>query len=507
MPLAPRLAQPRTRRRAWPALVCAGAFGLCGRAEASEVRVGARTIGEAYVIVAPGTDEPRLLRRRRLVQYVNLGVYELLPPKQADQWTREPEDGQLELVASMRLRHDFGDYRSGAGSDSSALLESVDGRQIDVLYGYLQGRQIGGFVDFRVGRQFETSGLDWYAFDGGWIRADTPAHLAIEVFGGLQVNGNQLFGWPTVTLDGTSGSDADDQATSPMVGAALSLSGIQWAHARVAYRRTFTPAALNTKLVESTGLSDGSTQSLASGVDQELISATVDFNFFDGVFVPSAAMRFNLGTLRVDDLSVSAALAVSDQHLIRAQYLRTQPSFDLDSIFNLFTIQPLEDLRLSYQVRAGSDWTLLGRGSLRIFRNEQTERLGVEPESPLAFGWGAAFAALWQRHRFALRSDAFVQGGEGGTQAGGGLDGQVRVAWDRVGIDLRSYFTSYEDDQVEDRRGYGLSLQAGTDVQLWKGIHLTLLAEELFTSYLVHAFRGLAIFSADWSFRAGRRGS
>jgi len=475
-------------------------------AAAAEVRVGSRTIGEGYVILAPGA-EAGLLRRRRLVQYVNLGVYDLLPPREVDQWRREPEDGQLELVASMRLRQEFGEYLSDAGPDSRALLESVDGRQIDLMFGYLQGRRIGGFLDFRAGRQFESSGLDWYAFDGGWTRINTPGHLAVEVFGGMQVNGAHVFGWPTWGLDGTSGEPAD-RGNSPMIGAAVSLIDYSWIHARVGYRRTFTPASINRHIIEPTGAPDGSVnQGLMSGVDQELVSATLNMNLAKGVLTPFAAVRFNLGTLRLDDTAVGFGVAVSPHHVIRAQYLRTIPSFDLDSIFNVFTLQPFEDVRLSYQVRAGGGWTLLGRGNMRLFRNDRIEALAVEPTAPISVGWGGAFAALWQRQRFAARTDAFAQGGEGGLRTGGSIDGQVRVLHDRIGIDLRSYFTRYADDQTPEREGYGLSFQAGADFKLWDGIHLTVLAEEMLSSTLIRAFRGLATLSVDWSFRAGRRGS
>ena len=116
-------------------------------------------------------------------------------------------------------------------------------------------------------------------------------------------------------------------------------------------------------------------------------------------------------------------------------------------------------------------------------------------------------AAAWQQQRVSARADAFVMGGQGGLRAGGSLDGQVRVAYDRIGLDLRTYFTHYRDDQVEARHGYGVSFQTGADFQLWKGIHLTLLAEEMVTPFLRHAFRGLGILSMDWSFRTGRRGS
>ena len=474
-------------------------------AEATEVRIGSRTIGEGYVIVAPGP-EARLLQRRRLVQYINLGVYELLPPREVDQWRREDEDGQLEIVASMRLRQEFGSYLSEAGPDSGPVLESLDGRQIDLLYGYLQGRRLGGFFDFRAGRQFETSGLDWYAFDGGWARANTPAHLAIEAFGGMQVNAAHVFGWPNFELGGTSGREPADRAGSPMIGAAVSVIEIPWIHARVAYRKTFTPTGINRNILESTGAPDGSVrEGVLGATDQELVSATVNMNLAKGVFSPFAAVRFNLGTLRFDDTTVGFGVAVSEQHTIRAQYLRTIPNFDLDSIFNVFNVQPFEDVRLSYQVRPGGGWTLLGRASMRMFRNEPTDSLGVEPPKPISFGPGGAIAALWQHRRVAVRADAFAQGGEGGLRTGGSLDGQVRVANDRIGVDLRSYVTRYSDDQTPTREGYGLSFQAGADFKLWDGVHLTLLAEEMLSSYVVHAFRGLATLSVDWTMRIGRR--
>jgi hypothetical protein len=491
------LALPRRRRSAARVglAVC-----LCMTpvvADATEIRMGTRSIGEGYVVVAPGP-EPRLLRRMRFVQYLNLGVHELLPPRDADQWRRAPEDGQLEMIASMRLRHDFGEFTNDAGLDSGPVLRSIDGRQIDLLYGYLQGRKLGGFFDFRAGRQFESSGLDWYVFDGGWTRVTTPAHLAVEVFGGLQVNGAHVFGWPTMQLDGTSGNEPADRAGSPMLGTAVSIVDIAWLNARVAYRRTFTPAGLNRNILESTGAPDGSVNDgIIAGVDQELVSATMNLNLAKGVFTPFAAARVNIGTLRVDDLSAGFGVAVSEHHSIRAMYLRTIPSFDLDSIFNVFALQPFEDVRLSYQVRAG-DWTLLGRGSARIFRDGPVDDLDI------SLGWGGALSALWQHKRFAVRTDAFVQGGQGGTRAGGSIDGQVRVLNDRIGIDLRSYLTRYADDQVPEREGYGLAFQAGADFKLWDGVHLALLGEELLTPFVVHAFRGLANLSVDWSFRAGR---
>ncbi len=105
-------------------------LSVSSRATASDVRMTARTVGEAYVVALPGSGG-ELLRRRRLVQYVNLGAYELLAPREPDQVRRAPEDGQLHIQTSMRLRHDFGSYTQNAspaaspGSDHSTIARST----------------------------------------------------------------------------------------------------------------------------------------------------------------------------------------------------------------------------------------------------------------------------------------------------------------------------------------------------------------------------------------------
>lgn len=517
MALRETLASPASRLRLAAGFGLAAGFALLGpcAAHAAEVKMSARTIGEGYVVLAPDADEPRVLRRRRFVQYVELGVYELLPPTEPgadlDTWVRPPDKGQLELVASIRLRHDFGEFNNQAGPDSTPLVEQLERRQLDLMYGYLQGRKLGGFLDVRLGRQFEASGLDWYVFDGAWARVHTPAHLALEAFAGQQVDGSRVFGYPNADLDGTAGTTAD-RARSPMIGTALALTNLRRVHARLAYRRTFTPGAevgplrgLNQGLVEPSGANDGSTQPLAAGVDQEIVSGAIDLQLADGKLAPFAAARMNLGTLRLDQLALGSAFVISELHTLRVQYLRTQPSFDLDSIFNLFSVQPIDDLRVVYQVRPSLDWTLLGRANMRMFRNDPTA--AIEPARRVPLGFGGALAAAWRHRRLALRGDAFVQGGEGGLQAGGSLDGQVRVAWDRVGLDLRSYFTRYVPDASETRGrdGWGWSVQTGAEIKVWEGIHLMVLAEELLTSAVRPAFRALGVLSVDWTFRVGRR--
>lgn len=490
---------PRRRRpmRVLGVIAAVSALAIARPAEAADVRTISRTIGEGYMVRVPGP-EGALLSRRRLVQYVGLGVFRILPPRRADELARAPEDGQLQIVSSLRIRHDFGTFTRRATGPGASTLQSLDGRQIDLLYGYLEGQNMGGWVDFRAGRQFEMSGLDFYAFDGGWVRARTPAHLAVEAFGGFAVDGTALFGYPTFELDGTHDQPSDEVPT-PTVGAAFSLADVKWMDARFAWRRTFTPASLARDLVAPDG-----TRGLSTGIDQEFVSATVALRLFDGKFSPTAAARYDIGTSRLSDTSAALSWAITDIHTMRAQYIRTVPVFDLDSIFNVFMSEPIEDVRVVYEVRPDEYWTLYGRFQGRIFRAEETAG-GLEADRGTRFGGGGAGGASYRRRRFALRTDLYGLGGFGGMRIGGDVDTRTHIIYDRVALDARAYALYYKDELAADRNGWSVALQAGGNVRIAHGIYLNLVGEQMFTPFYRTAFRALGVLSVDWSFRAGRR--
>ncbi len=99
------------------------------------------------------------------------------------------------------------------------------------------------------------------------------------------------------------------------------------------------------------------------------------------------------------------------------------------------------------------------------------------------------------------RVDGYALGGEGGLRTGGSLDTRTMVAWNRLAIDGRVYGVYFQDEITQARRGYSLAVQAGLNVQLWRGIHLNLLGEELMTNYYTSALRLLASLTVDWSLR------
>jgi hypothetical protein len=479
-------------------VVAIGVAAFTTSADAADVRTVSRTIGEGYMVRAPGPDAT-LLSRRRLVQYVGVGVYRILPPKQPDEIVRADEDGQLQIVSSLRIRHDFGTFTRRATGDAARLINQNDGRQIDLLFGYLEGKNLGGLVDLRAGRQFEMSGLDFYAFDGGWVRVRTPAHLAVEAFGGFAVDASDLFGFPTFEPDGTA-DDSTDRVTSPMVGAAFAMADVKFMDARFAYRRSWSPAAFGEDLIGP----DGS-RGLPAAIDQEFVTATASLRLADGKVSPAFASRYNLGTSRLDDTSAMLSWAMTEMHTVRAQYIRTIPAFDLDSIFNVFAIEPIEDVRLVYEVRPGPYWTLYGRFQGRIFRNDTTAELQTEPDRPTRFGGGGAGGASYRRRRFAARADLFGMGGEGGERIGGNVDTRTHVVYDRLALDGRFYAVGYRDDLVKARRGYSVAMQAGGNLRVAHGVYLNVVGEQLFTRFYRSAFRAFAMLSVDWAVRGGRR--
>lgn len=468
-------------------------------AVAADVRTISRTIGEGYMVRVPGP-EGALLSRRRLVQYVGVGVYRILPPKEADELERAEEDGQLQIVSSLRIRHDFGTFTRGASGDAARMINEIDGRQIDLLYGYLEGRNLGGVVDMKLGRQFEMSGLDFYAFDGAWIRARTPAHIAFEAFGGFRVDASDIFGYPTFELDGTQNQPAD-RASTPMVGAAFALTDVKFMDARFAYRRTWTPSG---PLTDDLLAPDG-TRGLSSGVDQEFVTATVALRLAGGRVSPMLASRYNLGTSRLDDLSTALSWQMTEIHTLRAQYIRTIPAFDLDSIFNVFAVEPVDDVRVVYEVRPGPYWTFYGRFNGRIFHAGDTAQLSTAPRERNSFGGGGAGGFSYRRRRFAMRGDLYGLGGYGGRRVGGDLDTRTHVVYDRLALDGRVFVVGYKDDLVAARTGYSLALQAGGNLRLAHGVYINVVGEQLFTTFYRSAFRALAMLSVDWQFRGGRR--
>src|SRR5262249_10877762 len=139
---------------------------------------------------------------------------------------------------------------------------------------------------------------------------------------------------------------------APTFGVALATRGLREVAARISYRRSISRTVLG-----STAGAD--VEVPRWGVLEEKLSAEARGNFWDGAVVPWAAARWNLLVGLIDEVSIGARLAFGDQALtpeLRYSY----PTFDGDSIWNVFAIDPYWDGRVTWDF-----WP--GRGALRAY--------------------------------------------------------------------------------------------------------------------------------------------
>src|SRR5690606_38043867 len=129
----------------------------------------------------------------------------------------------------------------------------LDRTPVDLMYGYVEGRNLGdGWFAFRLGRQYVTDALGWWSFDGGLARLVTPYYLQAEIYGGLEQRGGLPLSTSRFERQGVWRGLHDDFAEraqdypsfqfaseAPAFGAALESTGVNWIHGRASYRRVY----------------------------------------------------------------------------------------------------------------------------------------------------------------------------------------------------------------------------------------------------------------------------
>jgi hypothetical protein len=475
-----------------------GALALVATpAFAYEFHVEATSTGQGYQVrwLRAGESD-RWLNRRRFTQTLRLEVWDILAPA-GDPGHPEVEPKapfQLYFTSSIRFDHDFGDYAAGTVAfDDRGVMVRQDARtlvpeldedtlQLDVPYAYVGGNDLGGFLDFRLGRQLEVQTFDWYAFDGLAVTVHTPLHLALEVHGGLVVRGASLFGTPAHEPDGTGSGDcarfesstggwipsdtcAQRHELMPGFGLALATDGIRGLHARIAYRRAESQTAADT--YPGTG---------GWGVNEEKLVAEARGEL--GPVEPFAAARYDLVLALVDEAEAGLRLELGN-HAVTPAVAYSAPTFDADSIFNVFASEPYRDLRLDYDVRPWHGrWRGFARSYLRHFE-------------PSADAVGVTVGTAVQLDRGRARFDFFHDTGHGGARVGSDLSGSVQVH-DDLALDGRLTVIASDDDLASER-STTFGAQAGVRWTLAHGAALHFIAEENSNHYQRNQLRVMAI--------------
>jgi hypothetical protein len=435
-------------------------------AQAYEFWLRAETLGQAYQLRDYKLIGPDLfLGRRRYTQSLALRIWDVGDLAAARREAHLPERGlRISWQSYLRIDHDYGEYTSGkvilplsvpvrrdALDVTPELGESV--ASLDLLYGYVE---LAGLVDDRltvqVGRLLSDDGWGTAGVDGATARLRVPeTPLTVAATAGFAVRASSPLGVAAYELDGTAGAGcqeyvegptpgtgtwqlidrnravtnhalASDYETCPQrdvrqptAGVALQTAAIHGFAGEIGYRRTWSRTVGITGLavqpVPDLGLyPDEYGQAPGSGVDEERVWARVHgaLRAGDVTIAPYADARYSLLHAGIDRADAGVRLS-RGAHSLEPAIEYFSPTFDGDSIFNAFSIEPTTDVRLAYE-RAG-ELAIRASGWLRAYRHED----GLASYA----GGGDAGVARGFGSRWRARLDALWDDGYGGRRVGG----------------------------------------------------------------------------------------
>ena len=399
-------------------------------------QVSAETVGQGYQVRRLLDDgQTEMLSRRRLIQDLGLGVYNLVPWS----WTNEGRENQVFFVTRFRFESDFGSYPARAAREQIPELERYN---VTWLYGYLGVNDLFGRLDLRLGRQISMDFMDFFAFDGLSMRLRLPWYVLLEAHGGAAVLAEWPLASPIFQLDGTSRHNRVAEtrpelqdAPAASVGAALETAGIRDVFARIGYRATLSVAD---KQLEGEGR--------AAFLDEH-ISFQAQASFFRGRLQPAVGVRWDFLGARVDQAEASLRGEVVRNHKAVVEYLHAAPTFDGDSIFNVFATRPLEDVRVGWDYEKNKV-AAYGRGFVRFLKDESMDSV----RWTLDAGGAAGVAVSTGRGR--VRCDAYYEDGAGGLRAGADLRGRYALVPGWLFADGRTTLVvSWPGHSTEERIG------------------------------------------------------
>ncbi|HTM19132.1 MAG TPA: hypothetical protein VL172_01440, partial [Kofleriaceae bacterium] len=364
-----------------------------------------------------------------------------------------------------------------------------------------------GLLDVKLGRQLEVDTLDWWSYDGASARVKTPWHVAAEVGGGLAVRESSPLASPTFELDGTSGgqcqeyvegatpgegqwqlpisdfaitndpfrADLDEDwckqrnKVMPTWGASVETTGLGWITARASYRRTMSKSVGPIHSGDPGYYPNEFGEQPDWGVNEEVAGGSVRGSLWMGRWdiAPYVEGRYSLLHGRIDQATLGSRVAWRG-HALEPQLYYSFPTFDGDSIFNVFSAKAYYDARLRYEFApARARWRAFASAWVREFHNEDTgdvESGSIVRDVAYSSGGQVGGAVRLGAERSA-RVDLFHELGYGGRRSGGmaALRWRLRPTLDATG---RFSAFSFDEDLREDLDGVSYGGQAGATWRL-----------------------------------------
>jgi hypothetical protein len=419
-------------------------------AHAYEFWLRAHTIGQAYQLPAYSLVGPDVLLvgRRRYTQTLALRIWDIGDFARERRVARLPQGGvRIAWHSYLRVEHDFGSYANGRVATGSVRRDALDVIpeldeslvNLDLLYGFLSIEGIADDrVSLRIGRLPVDDGWGATAIDGGSLRLELPQPIAVTAAAGLRVRASSPVGLSAYELDGTAGAACREyvegatpgtgtwklvdrnravmgnrfssdleycpqrDVVQPTIAVGVQTSRLRRFGAELGYRRTWSSTVGLIGDVDRLDFPDQGLypdefgQAPRRGVNEERLLARVhgELERHDIAFAPYAETRFSLLHAAIDR-AIAGVRMTRGAHSIEPMVEYFLPTFDGDSIFNVFSIEETVDGRLQYRhdgaVRAtASAW-------LRRYAAGGTYAGGVDAglERALAPGWRGRVDALW----------------------------------------------------------------------------------------------------------------
>jgi hypothetical protein len=436
---------------------------LATPAHAYEFWVRARTYGQAYQLRQYRLIGPDLfIGRRRFTQTVALRIWDIGNLSAERRRSRLPDTGlRISWQSYLRIDHDFGTYttaritlsertRRDALDVTPELEESVAALQL--LYGYFALDGIAdGRVSAQLGRVLVDDGWGTTGVDGGTVSVAVPSTpLAVSVNGGLRVRAASPLGLSAFELDGTSGAGCREyveaatpgtgtwklidrnrtientrlasdfeycpqrERMQPTIGVSIATAHMRDVGVELGYRRTWSSTVGVIDGVDRLDFPDQGLypnefgQAPSSGVNEEHLHVRVQADI--SKFHPFASARYSLLHAVLDRADAGVRIT-RGKHTIEPSLEYFYPTFDGDSIFNVFSIEPTADARLGYRYAglAANAWLRRYSGSV-------------------AYSGGADASFDYDlTRRVHGRADALYDDGYGGRRAGGSGEASWRA--------------------------------------------------------------------------------
>ena len=306
-----------------------------------------------------------------------------------------------------------------------------------------------------------------------------------------------------------------DDTQKVVLGAALVTHGFNYFRARVGYRRIMSRDFIEATDAPGTLVQSINGENLGYRINQEKLGGGFYWRPVRGLHLDGTA-SYDFYNAYMDTIRAGARWQATDAVDLQVQYIHLLPSFDADSIFNIFSSEPLNDVNLRGRLYLKrNEWVYAG-GMIRLFGNESCDDTELDDNpyvsrhqcipsedggniAPSVSGYGAM--AGWQR-RYSHRSRAGVDLSYEDGYSGQRILVDLGTTWSalpgKLDLDGRLTVLHFQDELQTNLGGTGVGYQLGGTYRIVESAAVRLLAEQNFNRNQTNQFRVFVMLDMDF---------